>query len=421
MARAPESGPDRLPVADWMSASATRAVFAALEAKGGAGCARFVGGCVRNALLGRPIDDIDIATVLTPDAVMAALTAAGVKHVPTGVEHGTVTAIAQGRPFEVTTLRRDVETDGRRAVVAFTTDWAEDAGRRDFRLNAIYMDGEGALYDPTGSGVEDALNGRIVFVGEPEIRIREDYLRILRFFRFRAWFGLGEADTAGTAACAVLKDGLKRLSAERVSKELLKLLAAADPRQAAREMAAIDVLQTILPEVGAGTSSLDRFARLVRIERGELGETDAELRLAALLPADPAVAGAVAQRLRLSNAQRDRLEAAAATDPAIGPGQEPAAVRRLLYSLGRQAFADQIKLAWASAAGDEADPALWLPSLRQAAHWARPQLPLTGHDLTAAGLASGPALGEALREAEAFWVAHDFQPDREALLARVKT
>jgi poly(A) polymerase len=417
MAHGPEEGPDRLPVADWMSAPATRAVFKALEARGGAGCARFVGGCVRNALVGRPIDDIDIATVLTPDQVMAALKAAGVKYVPTGVEHGTVTAIVESRPFEVTTLRRDVETDGRRAVVAFTTDWAQDAGRRDFRLNALYMDGEGTLFDPTGAGVQDALAGRIVFVGEPETRIREDYLRILRFFRFRAWFGRGEADTAGMAACAVLKDGLLRLSAERVSKELLKLLAAEDPRKAVREMAAIGVLREALPEAGP----LDRFAGLVRIERAELGETDAELRLMALLPDDPATAGEVAVRLRLSNAQRDRLQAGAAADPAIGPGLDPRTVRRRLYILGQQAFADQIRLAWASAAEGEAGPDLWLPALRQAAHWVRPQLPLTGHDMGAAGVKSGPAVGEALREAESFWIEHDFQPDREALLARVKT
>ena len=173
----------------WMTAPATKAVIAALEAAGGAGCARFVGGCVRNALIRRPIVDIDIATTLTPDAVTKALTDAGLKAVPTGIEHGTITAVASGKPFEVTTLRRDVETDGRRAVVAFTTDWAEDAQRRDFRLNALYVDPTGKLYDPTGGGLADARAGRIVFVGDAETRIREDALRILRFFRFQAWYG----------------------------------------------------------------------------------------------------------------------------------------------------------------------------------------------------------------------------------------
>ena len=404
--------PDHLAAQDWMSDPRTRSVIAALEASGGPGAARFVGGCVRNALLGRAIDDIDIATVLTPDAVMAALKAAGVKSVPTGVEHGTVTAIAGGKPFEVTTLRRDVETDGRRAVVAFTTDWTEDAQRRDFRLNALYLDGEGRIHDPTGCGVQDALAGRIVFVGEAHQRIREDYLRILRFFRFRAWFGRGAPDAEGLAACAALKDGLERLSAERVSKELLKLLAAEDPREAVREMAAAGVLQMILPEA----QPLDRFEALVETERTHLGGNDGELRLTALLPADPTAAGQAATRLRLSNAQRERLVAAAPSDPPINPGMTPVQARRRLYEIGAGAFLDRVKLAWAGQGGD-ADA--WLALLAQAQAWVRPKFPLTGHDAASAGLAPGPRVGEALRQIEAFWIEHDFQPDRAALIARL--
>ncbi|HEY4030801.1 MAG TPA: CCA tRNA nucleotidyltransferase [Caulobacteraceae bacterium] len=395
-----------------MSAASTRAVIAALEARGGAGCARFVGGCVRNALVDRAIDDIDIATLLAPDAVMDALTAAGVRHVPTGIEHGTVTAVAGGRPYEVTTLRRDVETDGRRAVVAYTTDWAEDAERRDFRLNALYMDGEGLIYDPSGAGVQDALAGRIVFVGDPQTRIREDYLRILRFFRFRAGFGRGGPDAAGLAACAALKDGLKRLSAERVSKELLKLLAAADPRQALGEMDGAGVLETVLPEA----RPLPRLDALVDIQRS-LGEADAELRLAALLPDDPATAVAVAQRLRLSNVQRERLQAVASPDPAIGPAMTPAEARRRLYALGVRAFDDRLMLAWAGQGGDAT---AWQALRRLAQDWVRPKFPLTGHDAAAAGLAPGPGVGEALRRAEAFWVEHDFEPSRTALLERLR-
>jgi poly(A) polymerase len=258
-----------------------------------------------------------------------------------------VTAIAGGRPYEVTTLRRDVETDGRRAVVAYTADWGEDAGRRDFRLNALYMDADGLISDPTGAGVQDALAGRIVFVGDPGTRIREDYLRILRFFRFRAWFGQGPPDPAGLAACAALKEGLLRLSAERVSKELLKLLAAEDPRQAVGEMDRAGALVTILPEA----RPLDRLDALVGIERS-LGQTDAELRLAALLPGDPEAAGAAAQRLRLSNAQRERLEAAVPSDPAIGPEMTPAEARRRLYVLGARAFEDRLLLTWAERGGD---------------------------------------------------------------------
>ena len=404
MARAP----DRLPIAPWMSAPSTRAVIGALEGRGGPGCARFVGGCVRNALVGRAIDDIDIATILTPDEVMAALTAAGLRYVPTGVEHGTVTAIAGGRPYEVTTLRRDVETDGRRAVVAYTTDWGEDAERRDFRLNALYMDEAGLIYDPTGLGVADALAGRIVFVGDPQQRIREDYLRILRFFRFRAWFGRGAPDAAGLAACAALKDGLARLSAERVSKELLKLLAADDPREAAGEMAEAGVLAAILPEA----RPLDRLRGLVEIERS-LHAADAELRLAALLPDDPEAAGAAAHRLRLSKAQRERLQAAVPSDPVIGPDMTAAETRRRLYVLGLRAFEDRLQLAWAERGGD---PAAWLALLQLARAWVRPKFPLTGHDAAAAGLKPGPEVGEALRRAETFWVEHDFQPGREALL-----
>ena len=409
--------PDRLAIAPWMSAPSTRAVLGALEAKGGAGCARFVGGCVRNALVDRPIDDIDIATVLTPEEVMAALAAAGLRYVPTGLEHGTITAIAGGRPYEVTTLRRDVETDGRRAVVAHSRDWGEDAQRRDFRLNALYMDGEGLIYDPTGAGVDDALCGRIVFVGDPHIRIREDYLRILRFFRFRAWFGRGAADAEGLAACAALKDGLRRLSAERVSKELLKLLAAEDPRQAVGEMAQAGALDMILPEA----RPLDRLNALVGIEGSliaqGLGQADAELRFAALLPADAAGAGAIAQRLRLSNAQRERLEAAVPPDPAIDPAMSPAQARARLYILGARAFEDRLELAWAERGG-EGEP--WLDLIRLARAWVRPKFPLTGHDAAAAGLKPGPEVGQALRRVEGFWIDHDFQPGRQALLDQLK-
>src|SRR6478672_10767184 len=232
----------RLTDQPWLTASSTRAVMAALEAAGGPGCARFVGGCVRNALIGAPVDDIDIATTLKPEETDKAIRAAGLKAVPTGIAHGTVTAVTERTPFEITTLRRDVSTDGRNATVAFTDDWAEDAARRDFRLNALYADASGEVFDPTGHGVSDAAEGRIVFVGEARTRIREDYLRILRFFRFYAWYGRGEPDAEAMAACAALAEGMTRLSAERVSKEMLKLLAAPDPRRAVAAMREAGVL-----------------------------------------------------------------------------------------------------------------------------------------------------------------------------------
>ena len=394
----------RLDAAEWLTGPATAAVFDALEAAGGAGCARFVGGCVRNALLGRAVDDVDIATTLEPPAVIAALKAARLKAVPTGVEHGTVTAVSARRPFEITTLRRDVETDGRRAVVNFTADWAEDAARRDFTLNALYADRGGVVLDPLGSGVADAHAGRIVFVGEAQTRIREDYLRILRFYRFLAWYGRGEPDAASAQACAALKGGLARLAAERVSKELLKLLAASDPRAALRLMAESGVLAEILPEA----TGLSRLEGIV-----EIAGPDAVLRLAALLP-DAAAGAAAARRLRLSNAERDRLIAALGADgPALRPDLPPAAVRRAIYALG-PAFSDRARLLWAEtplAAG-------WRSLIAQAQAWTPPRFPITGGDAAAAGLPRGPRMGAALREVEAWWAAEDF-PDRAAALAQL--
>jgi poly(A) polymerase len=399
----------------WMKAAETKAVIAALEAAGGAGCARFVGGCVRNTLTGHPVADIDIATVLTPDQVIAALNAAKLKAVPTGVDHGTVTAVSGGKPFEITTLRRDVETDGRRAVVAFTDDWAEDAQRRDFRLNALYADAEGRIYDPTGEGLADARAGRIVFVGDPETRIQEDALRILRFFRFQAWYGRGEPDAASLAACGRLKDRLAGLSAERVSKELLKLLEADDPRGVVRLMAQAGVLPLVLP----AAEGLARFERLVEIETSQLFQCDPLMRLAALLPRDPAVGRATAERLRLSNAQRDRLVAALGREPRIVSWMSPRAARRAVYRLGAATFCDRALLAWAGsdrpAAGVQ-----WRALLPMAQTWPRPVFPLTGEQVMAAGVPKGPLVGEVLAEVEDWWIDHDFTADTLSLVEQLK-
>ena len=384
----------RLEGQDWLTASATRAVTAALAAAGGPDCARFVGGCVRNALIGAPIDDIDIATTLTPDAVVAALKAAGLRSVPTGIDHGTVTALSEHQPFEITTLRRDVSTDGRRATVAFTEDWAEDAGRRDFRLNALYADADGVILDPTGQGFDDALAGRIVFVGEPEGRIREDYLRILRFYRFHAWYGRGAPDAAAVAACAALAEGVGQLSAERVSKELLKLLAAPDPRPAVRLMDQAGVLGRVVPE----PTDLALFEAMTDLSG------DPVLRLSALLPADPVRAAEVARRLRLSNAQRDRLVEAVSGE-ATTALTDPQA-RAALYRDGRQAFEDRVMRAWA--AGGDAECARGLLAL--ARDWSRPVMPVGGRDLARLGLKPGPETGRVLKVFEAGWIADDF-PD----------
>jgi len=393
-----------------MQAPATLAVMDALQRSGGEDCARFVGGCVRNAVLKRPVDDIDIATVLTPDQVMQALTDANIRWVPTGVEHGTITAVSEGRPFEITTLRRDVSTDGRRAVVAFTDDWTEDARRRDFRLNALYLDAAGRIHDPLGHGVEDAKAGRVVFVGDPLTRIREDYLRILRYFRFLAWYGRGDPDPAAVSACKALKGMLSGRSAERTSKELFKLLAAEDPRPAMALMHGAGVLAAILP-----TAGLERFDALVGIERGILYESDPELRLASLLPDDPEQVARSIERLRLSNAQRDRLTAALAREPRIVPWLSPREVRRTVYRVGLRAFHDRVKLAWAGAARRKL-ASQWRKLLALGESWTAPEFPLTGEDAIAAGLTQGPLVGRALKEVEDWWVDEDFPAERAGAL-----
>nr|WP_314438934.1 CCA tRNA nucleotidyltransferase [uncultured Brevundimonas sp.] len=379
----------------WLTASATRAVMAALEAAGGPGCARFVGGCVRNSLMGQGVDDIDIATRLRPEQTVAALKAAGLKAVPTGVEHGTVTGVSERAPYEITTLRRDVETDGRRAVVAFTEDWAEDAARRDFRLNALYADAEGRVFDPTGGGLEDAATGRIVFVGEAETRIREDYLRILRFFRFYAWYGRGAPDAAGLTACATLKGGMDRLSAERVSKELLKLLAAPDPRPSVRAMQDSGVLAQVLPDV----QPLSVFEALCGLS------DDPVLRLSALLPADEAAVVRIAGALRLSNAVRDRLAAIVSDGPKVSPDMGEVAARAAIYRLGQRAFQDRLRLAEAATGGDG-------QALRRLVEeWPVPRMPVGGRELARLGVRPGPETGRILKAFEAAWIADDFPAD----------
>jgi poly(A) polymerase len=402
-----------LPSRPWLTAAPTRAVIAALEARGGSGCARFVGGCVRDALLGRdgPEVDIDIATPLPPAEVTAALEAAGLKAVPTGIAHGTVTAVAKGRPFEITTLRCDVETDGRRAVVAFTDDWVQDAARRDFRLNALYAEPDGRLHDPTGGGVDDAKAGRIVFVGDAATRIAEDYLRILRFFRFYAAYGRGEPDGAGLAACAALRAGLLGLSGERTAKELLKLLAAPDPRPALAAMAETGVLGVLLP----GAGDLTRLNGLVEIDGGP---PDAPLRLAALLPDHRERRRAAIARLRLDNATRDRLIAACSDETALARDMSAPAARAAIYRLGRGTFVDRVKLAWADA--PSLAPEAWAALLTLAKTWAAPKFPLNGADIKALGVAQGRKLGDLRRALETWWIAQDFTPDRQAALAELR-
>ena len=390
----------------WLAAPATRAVMTALEAAGGPDCARFVGGCVRNALIGAPVADIDIATTLRPEQTEAAVRAAGLKAVPTGIAHGTVTAVASGQPFEITTLRRDVSTDGRNATVAFTDDWAEDAARRDFRLNALYADAQGEVFDPTGHGVDDARSSRVVFVGDPATRIREDYLRILRFFRFHAWYGRGEPDAAGLAACRDLAGGMTRLSAERVSSELMKLLAAPDPRPALAAMAGAGVLAQVLPEATLTPP----------FEAGAAQFEDAVVRLMLLLPPDEAVVRGAAARLRLPNAVRDRLAFAAVALPAVDLSMSEREARAVLYRHGAPAVADALRRRWAEAP-DRDDDARRLLALT--ASWTRPKLPVGGRDLARLGGPPGPETGRLLKAFEDAWIADDFPSEGHE--ARLRT
>ena len=395
---------------EWMRWPETRAAMAALTAGGGE--ARFVGGAVRNALLGEPVTDVDIATPLTPEEVTKRLEAAGLQAVPTGMAHGTVTAVASGKPFEVTTLRRDVTTDGRRAVVAFTKDWAEDAARRDFTINAIYATEKGELFDPTG-GVGDLKAGRVRFVGDAEKRIREDYLRILRLFRFHAWYGKGEVDKPALAAASAEKAGLKKLSGERVQKELLKLLDALDPIPVLATMEEVGILSEILPP----NPNIPRLKNLVEIDTAR--RCGPIIRLGALI-SNVDHAKEVADRLKLSSADRDRLLVMAETLATSLAKQPLSFARALRYRQGRERFMAILFLNWAEHVRSS-EQNVWDALVNLAEYWQPPKFPLDGRDAMAAGVKEGPAVGKILGELERWWIENDFKPDRAALLQRLKS
>jgi poly(A) polymerase len=407
---AAEADPERpLAHARWLLAPESRALLAALGAEGHE--ARFVGGCVRDTLLDPHLDpaDLDLATQERPEALHRRLEALGFKVVPTGLAHGTITVLVGKRHFEVTTLRRDVACFGRHAEVAFSEDFAEDAARRDFTINAMSCDGRGRLFDPFG-GRADLASGRVRFVGEARQRIREDYLRILRFFRFWARFGRPPADPAALEACAAEAAGLERLSGERVRGELERLLLAPGAVPALVLMEEAGVRPHLLPVRPA----LERLARLVAIAHG----ADAILRLAALVRdrLDRAGLEALADRLRLANRERDRLLALATValpDPLAGR----AARERAVYRLGFPLWRDLVRLA--AAERDLEGPAL-AALLEEMARFHPPTFPLTGADLLARGVAEGPGLGRLLAEVRAWWEAEGFVPDRAACLARLE-
>jgi poly(A) polymerase len=387
-----------IPPQGWMREKACRAVLAALAGPKD-GDARFVGGAVRDAILKRPVIDIDIATPLHPNEVTRRLEVAGIKVVPTGIDHGTVTAITAKRAFEITTLRRDIATDGRHATVDFTADWAEDAGRRDFTMNALFLDGSGQIYDYVG-GLKDAKAGRVRFVGDPATRIHEDVLRLLRFYRFVAHYGKTAPDAKARAACRNAAPLLPTLSAERVAAELLKLLKARDPLPALRLMQKDGVLKVLLPEA----KHLDALRRLVGIEPAP----DPIRRLAALIGR---AGDGVATRLKLSHRQREGLAALTSTPDFKGGA---AAQRVLLYRLGSDLYRDSVLLA--AARGKVAVPK---KLLALAKGWKPVVFPLKGRDLAAAGVAPGPELGKLLAALEAWWIAGDFRASRKACLAEM--
>ena len=389
----------------------TRAVLGALEAAGYG--ARVVGGAVRNTLLGKPVSDIDIATTALPEDVMRVAVAAGFAVAPTGLKHGTVTVMRDRCPFEVTTLRRDVETDGRHATVAFTDDWAADASRRDFTINALYCDAGGRLYDPLG-GMADLAARRVRFIGDQVARVREDYLRILRFFRFSAEYTVGAPDASGLAACVAERGGLDDLSAERVRTELLKLLAA--PRAGA--VLAVMFEHGLLAPVLGRVPRLAVFDRLVAIESAIGLPPDAVRRLGALAVLTGDDAAALADRLRLSGEEARGLAGTIAGARAISPALDPRALRGELYRVGDAAFRSAVLLGWARGEA-AADNGAWLAVATFAdAHPAR-AFPLSGRDLLALGLPPGPRVGVLLRAAEAWWVENDF-PGRDRLDAFVR-
>jgi len=389
----------RLDPQDWITAPETQAVMAALTAKGAT--VRFVGGCVRDAVAERAVVDIDIATPDAPEAVMVLLKAAHIKAVPTGIAHGTITAVTGGKGFEITTLRRDVETDGRRAVVAYTDDWIEDSARRDLTFNALYCDTDGTLYDPQ-SGLDDLRAGRVRFVGDPIQRLAEDVLRILRFFRFQAQLDITEMDRAGLAACRAAAVGLETLSGERIAQEMRKLLAAQAPAPTLRTMHETGILAHILPTT---PSALDRLADLCAREAG-LDLVDPMRRLAALLP-DAEAATALAERWRLSNKDRARLPAALTPPDAFAADMSDRDQRWLLYRHGADLLIDWRLLAGA----DEV-------SLAQT--WPIPRLPIKGSDILALGIEAGPNVGETLDAVEAWWIDGDFTGDADACLEQAR-
>ena len=402
--------PARLKMTSWLETASTYAVMAALNSEGAE--ARFVGGAVRNSLLGEDVSDIDIASTTEPSDTLARLRRAGIKTLPTGIAHGTVTAITPERHFEITTLRRDVQTDGRRAKVVYGSNWEEDARRRDFTFNALYADKNGTLYDPL-NGYADVMAKRICFIGDARTRIREDYLRILRFFRFHAIYG-GVFDTTALEACIAERDGLLTLSGERMRQELFRLLLAQNVIRALEVMMEAGILRVILPEA----TMMTRLSGLTGLQRNAGALPDALLRFGALITDDARARQTVAARFKLSNSERERL--LAMTSPTkLEEVFSPQDGRRMIYEAGVQAYKDRLALAWAEDKTGKSS-SHWRELAALAQEWEIPRFPISGADLKEFGVSEGPRMGTLLAIIESEWIAGDFMQDRATLLDIIK-
>jgi poly(A) polymerase len=394
--------------APWLRAGPAARVLALLNRDGTE--ARVVGGAVRNALLGLAVGEIDIATTALPDEVIRRAKRAGIKSVPTGVDHGTVTLVVDAEPFEVTTLREDIETFGRKAKVAFGQDWARDAERRDFTINGLSVDADGIVHDHVG-GLADIAVRRVRFIGDPGRRIAEDYLRILRFFRIHAAYGEGEPDRAGVLACIAGREGLATLSAERMRMEVLKLMVAKGAADATNAMADGGLLQMIL----GGVTYSGPFAAMAAIEHGLGLEPNAMRRLAALAVAVTEDARRLATRLRLSNNEAKALDSMGHRWWRLA-GMDEARARRRLYRLGAERYRDRLLLAWARD-GAAPDTTFWCELAALPQRWTAPKFPLRAVDFMTRGVAEGPALGHVLTLAEDAWLAAGFPLDEASLRA----
>lgn len=393
---------------DWLSAPPVRRVFELLDA--GGATARIVGGAVRDALAGQPVGDLDFATPLTPDVVASRAKAAGIKVVPTGIAHGTVTLVVKGIGYQVTTLREDVETDGRHAVVRFGTDWAADARRRDFTANALSVDAGGKVHDPLG-GYPDIAARRIRFIGDADARIAEDRLRILRFFRFHAQFGQGGFDAEGLSASIRARDGLRLLSAERVGWEMRRLVVAPRAVETVSAMQDCGILGVVL----AGVAYLGPLARVT----GFLPGAGVPLRLAALGCRVEEDAERLTERLRLSNAEHDTMRDAVVAARALPVPPTPEMARRLLYRLGPDTWRNAVALAFAWSTAPAHHP-VWRDLHQFPDRWQAPTFPLRGADALGAGAIRGPAVGTILKALEAWWIERDFGPDEATLRSRLQ-